>query len=130
MAVRTSFTAGEVLAAADLTDTFGAKGSNPSTIAAKTTGYTLALTDRDVLVEMGSASAITLTIPLNSSVAFPVGSRVDVVQTGAGQVTITGAAGVTVNAYSAGLKHKGQWAASTLMKRATDTWVAVGNLEA
>jgi len=52
------------------------------------------------------------------------------VQTGAGQVTIAGAGGVTVNAYDGGLKHKGQWAASTLMKRATDTWVAVGNLEA
>jgi hypothetical protein len=130
MAVRTTFTAGEVLTAADLTDTFGYKSNNPSTIDAKTSGYTLALTDRDKLVEMGSSSAITLTIPLNSSVAFPVGSRIDVVQTGAGQVTIAGTSGVTVNAYDSGLKLKGQWAAATLVKRATDTWVAVGNLGA
>ena len=60
------------------------------------TTYTLALTDgNNTMVELSNASAITLTVPLNSSVAFPVGSQVNLLQTGAGQVTVAGASGVT-----------------------------------
>lgn len=92
------------------------------------TTYTLALTDLGKLVELNNAAAITLSVPTNSSVAFAVGDRIDILQTGAGQVTIAGAAGVTVNSESSKLKLAGQWAAATLIKRAADTWVAVGNL--
>jgi hypothetical protein len=70
-----------------------------------------------------------LTIPLNSVVAFPIGTSIFVVQTGPSQTTIVGAAGVTVNSYL-GLKIVGRWAGCTLIKRATDTWVAVGGLVA
>ena len=90
------------------------------------TAYTLALSDRDKIVELSNASAISLTIPLNSSVAFPVGSSVTIVQTGAGQVTVSGAGGVTVNS-NPGLKLSGQWATAVLVKRATDTWLMMGN---
>lgn len=95
------------------------------------TSYTLALTDLGALVELSNASAITLTIPSEATVAFAVGDRIDIVQTGAGQVTIVGATSpnaVTVNAYDGGLKLNGQWAAATLVKRATNTWLAIGNL--
>jgi hypothetical protein len=92
------------------------------------TTYTLALTDLGKLVELNNGASITLTIPTNASVAFAVGDRIDLLQTGAGQVTIAGAAGVTVNSESSKLKLAGQWAAATLIKRAADTWVAVGNL--
>jgi hypothetical protein len=92
------------------------------------TTYTLALTDLGKLVELNNAASITLTIPTNASVSFAVGDRIDLLQTGAGQVTIAGAAGVTVNSESSKLKLAGQWAAATLIKRAADTWVAVGNL--
>lgn len=90
------------------------------------TTYTLTISDRDKIVELNNASAITLTVPLNSAVAFPVGSNITLLQTGAGQVTVAGASGVTVNG-NPGLKLSGQWAAATLIKRATDTWVLLGN---
>lgn len=98
-------------------------------IFAKTASYTLVLTDAGGLIEMGSASAQTLTVPTEASVAFPVGTKIDVLQTGAGQVTIAGASGVTVNA-TPGLKISAQWGAVSLVKRAANTWVAVGNLSA
>ena len=65
----------------------------------KTGSYTLALGDAQGVVEMNVASANTLTVPPNSSVAYPVGTSILVVQTGAGQTTIAAGAGVTVNSY-------------------------------
>lgn len=91
--------------------------------------YTLALTDDGRLVEMDNASGTTLTVPLNSSVAFPIGTQIGILQTGAGQTTVAGAAGVTINA-TPGLKLRTQWSAGTLIKRATNTWVLIGDLSA
>lgn len=98
-------------------------------IVAQTGNYTLALSDAGDLVEMGSASAITLTVPADASVAFPTGTKIDILQTGAGQVTVAGAGGVTVNA-TPGLKISARWGAATLIKRASNTWVLVGSLTA
>ena len=96
----------------------------------KTASYTLsALTERDDLIEMDSVSATTLTIPLNSAVAFPVGTSIDILQTNTGQVTIAGDAGVTVNA-TPGLKLRTRWSSCTLFKRAINTWVVYGDLTA
>ena len=97
---------------------------------AQTDSYTLVLADAGKLVEMGKATAQTLTIPLNSSVAFPVGTKIDVLQTGAGETTIAGAGGVTVNSEGSKLKVNAQWQAVTLVKRATDTWVLIGAIKA
>ena len=96
----------------------------------KTASYTLsALNERDNLIEVASGSATTITIPLNSAVAFPVGTSLDILQTSTGQVTIAGDAGVTVNS-TPGLKLRTQWSSATLFKRATDTWVVFGDLTA
>jgi hypothetical protein len=95
----------------------------------QTVSYTLVLSDASKLVEMNSASANNLTVPLNSAAAFPVGTQISVVQVGAGQTTIVATGGVTINA-TPGLKLRAQWSAATLIKRATDTWVAVGDLSA
>lgn len=96
---------------------------------AQTASYTLVAADKDKIVEVSNASANTVTIPLNSSVAYPIGSEIVVLQTGVGQTTIAGAVGVTVNA-TPGLKLRAQWSAVTLIKRATDTWVVIGDLSA
>jgi hypothetical protein len=99
-------------------------------IIAKTASYTLsALTERDSLIEVANASATTITIPTNATVAYPVGTSIDILQTSTGQVTIAGAGGVTVNA-TPGLKLRTQWSGATLFKRATDTWVVYGDLSA
>jgi len=96
---------------------------------AQTAAYTLVLADRSKMVEMSVASGHNLTVPTNSNVAFPVGTTITVLQTGAGQTTIAGQSGVTINA-TPGLKLRAQWSSATLIKRATDTWVALGDLAA
>jgi hypothetical protein len=105
--------------------------SNPlSTNAQSGTTYTLVIGDAtNTIVELSNASAITLTVPLNSSVAFPVGSQIQLLQTNTGQVTVTGAGGVTVNS-NPGLKLRAQWSSATLLKRGTDTWVLIGDVTA
>lgn len=95
---------------------------------AQTSSYTLVLADAGKLIEMNSASAMTLTIPADASVAFPVGTKIDILQTGSGQVTIAGS-GFTPNA-TPGLKISAQWGAASLVKRGTNSWVVIGNLSA
>jgi hypothetical protein len=93
------------------------------------TTYTLAVSDVNKLVELSNASAITLTVPTNAAVSgFVVGAQVNLLQTGAGQVTV-GGAGVTING-TPGLKLRAQYSSATLIKRATDTWVLIGDLSA
>jgi hypothetical protein len=96
------------------------------------TTYTFVLTDnRNKLVTASNASAQTYTIPLNSSVAFPTGSSINIIAIGAGQVTIQGAAGVTVastGAVSTAPKLRVQYSAATLIKVGTDSWYVVGDL--
>jgi hypothetical protein len=91
--------------------------------------YTLVLTDKNKIVEMNVGSANNLTVPLNSSVAFPVGSQINILQTGIGQTTIVATVGVTINS-TPGLKMRAQFSYATLIKRATDTWVLVGDISA
>lgn len=95
----------------------------------QTASYTLVLSDKGKLIEIDNASANTLTVPLNSSVAFPIGTQITILQTGAGTTTIAGASGVTVNA-TPGLILRARWSSATLIKRNTDTWVALGDLRA
>ena len=91
--------------------------------------YTLVLADDGKIVEMNNGSGTTLTVPLNSSVAFPVGTQITILQTGTGQTTVAGA-GVTIDG-TPGLKLRTRWSAATLIKRALpDTWVLVGDLSA
>lgn len=96
----------------------------------ETASYTLVLGDAGGTVEMDVASANDLTVPPNSSVAFPVGTVVEVCQIGAGQTTIVAGSGVTVQVPSGlTLALRGQWSSVSLRKRATDVWVAAGDLE-
>jgi hypothetical protein len=116
-----------------LTGNTGATGSSANlsltTNGQTGTTYTLALSDLNKLVELNNASPITLTVPTNAAVAgFAAGDQVHLLQTGAGQVTV-GGAGVTING-TPGTKLRAQWSSATLIKRATDTWVLIGDLSA
>ena len=93
------------------------------------TTYTLVLSDAHKLVTLSNASAITLTVPTNSSVAFEIGDQVNLLQLGAGQVTVSGA-GVTFRSEGSKLKLKAQYATATLVKIGTDEWVLLGNTAA
>jgi hypothetical protein len=90
--------------------------------------YSLLLADRGKLIEMNVASPNTLTVPLESSINFPIGSKIDVTQYGAGATTITAAVGVTIRSFSAFLKLAGQYAGCTLVKIGTNEWHCYGNL--
>jgi len=107
------------------------KVSKALTLNAQTgTTYTLLLVDDSKVVTLNNASAITATVPPNASVAFPVGSQVNLVQTGAGQVTVAAGAGVTLRSQGSKFKLNGQYAAASLLKIATDEWVLIGNTAA
>ena len=103
-----------------------------TTINSATAAYNLStggLALRDTLIECNSSSAFTVTIPANSTTAYPIGTSIDLLQVGTGQITVAGAAGVTLNG-TPGLKLRTQWSSATLFKRATDTWVIMGDLTA
>lgn len=93
------------------------------------TAYTLVLSDSNKVIELNSSSAITLTVPLDSSVNFATGVQLNILQTGTGQVTVVGASGVTVNG-TPGLKLRTQWSSGTLVKRSNNTWILVGDIVA
>lgn len=95
---------------------------------ANTGNYTLTINDQGKVLPFNTTSTGTVTIPLNSSVAFPTGSVVNFIQTGTGPVLITGASGVSVQSENAKLKLKAQYAVAGVLKTDTDTWVAFGNL--
>jgi len=93
------------------------------------TSYTLQLTDLAKLITLDNTSAITLTVPLDSSVPFAIGDRIDILQKNTGMVTIVGTGGVTVNA-TPGLKLRSRWSSATLIKLDTNSWVAIGDMQA
>lgn len=94
------------------------------------TTYTLVLSDAGKMVTMTNASSNTLTVPPNSSVAFAVNTRIDLIQYGAGNTTIAAGAGVTIYSSGSKLKLNGQYSGASLWKKSTDTWVLVGDIKA
>ena len=91
----------------------------------QTASYTLQLSDRNKVVAMNNASAAVVTVPENSSVAFPIGSIVNVYAMSNQTITIAGAGGVTVR--NAGQLFE-RYVEISLRKRASDEWVASGNI--
>ena len=99
---------------------------NPQTVA-----YELVLADNGKMVEVSSASAVTLSIPTNANQAFATGAQITILQTGAGQVTIAATTpGTTTVNGTPGLKLRAQWSSAVCIKRATDSWVVLGDLVA
>ena len=95
----------------------------------QTASYTLVIGDAGRAIEMDVATANDLTVPPNSSVAFPTGTVVEVCQVGAGQTTIVAGSGVTINTPET-LVLSGQWSTVSLRKRGSDVWVLSGDVEA
>lgn len=92
------------------------------------TTYTFALVDNGALCEFTNGSPVTVTIPTNASVAFPVGTQIDVVQGGAGKVTFAGAGGVTLKSVASNKSLSAQEAGGTLIQMSANTWRLVGSL--
>lgn len=99
------------------------------TVNAQTASYTLVLGDAGKVIEMNVASANTVTIPLNSSVAFATGTTIDIVQIGAGTTTIVAAdPAITIQSYGSKYSLSGQYSGASLYKRDTNTWIVIGEL--
>jgi hypothetical protein len=98
------------------------------------TTYTFVLTDADnKLVTASNASAQTYSIPTNANVAYPVGSQINIIAIGAGQVTINAVTSGTTTVLSNGgtaasPKLRVQYSSATLIKVATDTWYVIGDI--
>jgi hypothetical protein len=94
----------------------------------RTSNYTLVLSDASKIVEMNVDSANTVTVPLNSSVAFPIGTEITVMQYGSGNTTIVFASGVTYRSKDFGTRIGDQYTGATLIKRGTNEWYLIGNI--
>lgn len=96
------------------------------------TTYTFVLTDaNNTLVTASNASAQTYTIPPNSSVAYPIGAQLNIIQIGAGQVSFAQGSGVTIasnGGTSTAPKCRVQYSAATAIKVGTDSWYVVGDI--
>lgn len=90
--------------------------------------YILALSDQNKLVEMNSGVAKTITVPANSTVAFPIGSQILLTRYGTGTVQIVAAGGVNVRSAGGLYYLSPQYAGASLVKTATDEWYLFGLL--
>lgn len=122
------FTAGEVLTATNLNNAI----NGPTLNSQSGSAYTLALTDAGKLVNVTASVAASVTVPDNSSVAFPTGTAMAVAAYGSASVSVVAASGVTINSTAGAgspVDIDGQYAGVQLYKIGTDEWLAVGAIQ-
>jgi hypothetical protein len=100
---------------------------------AETASYTAVLANNGQIVTMDNASANTFSIPTNASVAFPIGTQINVLQIGAGQTTIQAVTSGTTTIQSTGAaaaapKLRVRYSAATCVKAGTDLWYVFGDI--
>jgi hypothetical protein len=100
---------------------------------AETASYTAVLANNGQMVTMNNASANTFSIPTNASVAFPIGTQLNVLQIGAGQTTIQAVTSGTTSILSTGAtaaapKLRARYSSATCIKAGTDLWYVIGDI--
>jgi hypothetical protein len=100
---------------------------------AETASYTAVLANNGQVVTMDNASANTFSIPTNASVAFPIGTQINVIQIGAGQTTIQAVTSGTTTIQSTGAtaaapKLRARYSMATCLKAGTDLWYVAGDI--
>jgi hypothetical protein len=100
---------------------------------AETASYTAVLANNNQVVTMDNGSANTFSIPTNASVAFPIGTQINVLQIGAGQTTIQAVTSGTTTIQSTGTtaaapKLRTRYSAATCLKAGTDLWYVFGDI--
>jgi hypothetical protein len=124
MTARQTFSSGQVLTAAQMNAV--AEANLAVNAQGTATSYTLALTDAGKLVTFTGAAA-TVTIPLNSTVAFAVGDQINIAQLGTAQITMGTASGVTLVSAGSKTKTNGQYAVVTVVQYTANSWLLLGN---
>jgi hypothetical protein len=105
----------------------GGSGSSYSVVRTESgTSYTLALTDAGDYIQTTSTSAVTITVPLQSSVSWAADTEIMFEQGNTGQLTIVGASGVTINSSST-LKSRTRYSVIGLKRISSDVWTLVGD---
>jgi hypothetical protein len=126
-AVTADLTTAQTLTNKTLTSPLINLGINPQS----GTTYTTVLADNGKLVTQTNASAITTTIPPNSSVAYPIGAQLNVAQMGDGKVTFAQGAGVTIvstGAVASAPALRAKYSTATAVQTSTDTWLVMGDI--
>jgi hypothetical protein len=116
-----------VLTAAQCNTLNANMGWNLDTNTQTGTTYTLVIGDVGEYVTLNNGSPITLTVPAS---VFSAGDTVNVIQLGAGQVTMAAGVGATLNSQGSKLKLTGQYAAATILFTSATAAVVFGNLSA
>jgi hypothetical protein len=130
-------TSTDTLVGRDTTDTLTNKTLTDAKVNlafdAETASYTAVLANNSQVVTMSVGSANTFSIPTNASVAFPIGTQINVLQIGSGQTTIQAVTSGTTTILSTGAtaaapKLRAQYSMATCIKSATDTWYVIGDI--
>ncbi len=119
--------AGKTFAATELQRIYTEMSESDITTQTGTT-YTLVLTDANKVIQFTNAGSITLTIPTNATVQFPIGTLIELHQTGTGTVVVTAAGGVTLLSRASLVSLAGQEAVAAIRKVATNTWRLTGDI--
>jgi hypothetical protein len=104
------------------------KGRADTIVAVTASTKTFALSDANTVQRLNRASAQTITIPTNATVALPTGTRITLVRQGFGVPTIAAASGVTLWSASSNVDVSPRYGVATLIKLASDIWVLYGDL--
>lgn len=106
----------------------GAELKNSSLIFTTNSTYNFSLTDANTSVFLADGSSVIARIPNNTSVAFPIGTRIEIIQNDAGQVQVVPVSGVTLKSEGAKDKTAAQYSQATLLKGDTNTWYLFGDI--
>jgi hypothetical protein len=110
---------------AGYTGSIGGFNSVQELLALTATNYTFSLIDAGDLVRMNTTQQSTVTIPLESSVAFSIGQRIDIQQVNIGPVILVGAAGVTLVSTDYPILNS-QFSVATVIKTGSNEWLFIG----
>ena len=100
----------------------------PAVFNTRTSTYTLQFSDNGKTIEMNSGSANNLIVPTYASVPFPIGTTINGIQLGLGQTTVSGSTGVIIRSAGGRTKTSLQYSGFSLVNRATNEWLLVGDL--
>jgi hypothetical protein len=99
----------------------------PLGLSVVTTDFTLSLPQASGVIECNNAVGLNVTVPTFAAVAFPLNTIIEIVQVGAGAVSIVAASGVVLRNADNAFGTRAVWSSITLRKRATNEWVVSGD---
>ena len=90
--------------------------------------YTLQLADAGMFLDVTNGANVTITIPLQSSVAWPAGTEIEICRDTTYTVTIAGASGVTIRSAGSKTAIADQYGCAVLKRMAENVWLLAGDL--